>query len=188
MNGPGANRRKSCRAFNLLAAAGVAVLVAACLPLAGAAQGQGGGAVPGEGSFWRLGVGAGWSYYSLVSRGNEGIVISAVGSYTPTPRVRVEAGVRRMQCADCFRFLVAEGGIQLRLPLGVWVPFVAGGIGVTSDPEFVGTRGHLHAGLGIAREPRDRPWGLQFEVRGRQLDPGDRMGEVALGVTIRGRE
>jgi hypothetical protein len=188
MNGSDARRRNARRALRRMVAAGVALAVTALLPLAGSAQAPDGEAVRGPGSPWRLGVGAGWSYYSLVSRGNEGVVFSAVGSYTPTPRLRVEAGVRRMECADCFRFLMAEGGVQLRLPAGAWVPFLAGGVGVTSDPEFVGTRGHLHTGLGIALEPRDRPWGLQFEVRGRQLAPGDRMGEVTLGVTIRGRE
>jgi hypothetical protein len=112
-------------------------------------------------------------------------MVSAQGSYTPTPRVRLEGGLRTMQCPDCTRFVVAEGGIHLRLPLGRWAPFLSGGVGVTSDPDFVGTGEHVFAGVGVVREPEDRPWGIQFEVRGRQLDPGNRMVEVGLGLTVR---
>jgi hypothetical protein len=184
MNSTDARMGSRCRGLRLLAAAGVAVAVAACHPLAGGAQAGEGGGAPDPGSPWRAGVGAGWSYYSLVSRGDAGTVVSAVGSYTPTPRLRVEAGVRTMRCADCFRFVMAEGGVQLRLPLGHWAPFLAAGAGVTSDPEFVGTREHLYAGVGTTREPRDRPWGIQLEVRGRQLDPGNRLVEVSLGLTF----
>jgi hypothetical protein len=173
------------RRLRRLAAAGMAVAVATAIPLAGRAQtGEGEGAQD-EGSAWRVGVGAGWTYYSLVSRADAGTMISAHGSYTPTPRIRVEAGVRTMRCADCSRFVVGEGGVQLRLPLGDWAPYLSGGAGVSSDPDFVATRDHFFAGIGVVREPRDRLWGLQFDVRGRQLDRGNRMVEVGLGLTIR---
>jgi hypothetical protein len=177
-------RACSC-GLRLLRAAAVSVAVAASLPLAAGAQAGEGEVDQHQGSRWQVGVGGGWSYYSLVSRGNAGTTIFALGSYTPTPRVRVEGALRGMRCADCTRFLMAEGGVQLRLPLGEWAPFLAGGVGVTSDPDFVGTREHVFAAVGMAREPAERPWGLQLEVRGRQLDPGNRMVEVALGLTLR---
>jgi hypothetical protein len=190
MKSTGARSGSGRRGLHLLAAAAMAASMIVFLPLAGGAQAGEGGAVLGMESPWRAEVGAGWSYYSLVSRADAGTVISAVGSYSPTTLLRVEAGVRTMRCADCFRFVIAEGGVQLRLPVGDWAPFVAGGIGVTSDPDFVGTREHLYVGVGTAREPRDRPWGIRLELRGRQLDPGNRMVEVSLGLTIgrRGKE
>lgn len=163
----------------------LAVAVTIAFPLTGTAQTGVGEAARDESSPWRVGVGAGWTYYSLVSRADAGTMISALGSYTPTPRVRVEAGLRTMRCADCSRFIIAEGGVQLRLPLDDWAPYLAGGVGVSSDPDFVGTREHFFAGVGAVHEPRDRPWGLQFDVRGRQLDQGNRMVEVGLGLTIR---
>jgi hypothetical protein len=178
-------RASTSRGLRLLTAAGTAVAVAVSMPLAGGAQAGEGEGAESEVSPWRVGVGAGWSYYSLVSRADAGTVASAHASYTPTPRVRAEAGVRWMGCADCSRFVMAEGGVHLRLPLGDWAPYLAGGGGVSSDPDFMGTQGHLFAGVGTVREPQDRPWGLQFDVRGRQMDPGNRMVEVALGVTIR---
>lgn len=157
------------------------------LPVPGDAQtGQGPGGRETE-SPWRVGVGVGWSYYSLASRADAGTVISATGSYTAWPILRVEASVRTLRCADCFTFVMAEGGLQVRLPLGDWAPFVAGGLGVTSDPEFVGTRAHLFTGVGAALEPGARPVGLELEIRGRQLDAGNRMVEVSLGVTLRRR-
>jgi hypothetical protein len=168
-----------------LPSAAMAVALAAALPLAGTAQ-TGEGRVGGdEGSPWRVGVGAGWTYYSLVSRADAGTMISAQGSYTPTPRIRVESRVGTMRCADCSRFVMGEGGVQLRLLLGDWAPYLVGGAGVISDPDFVGTREHFFAGVGTVHEPQDRPWGLQFDVRGRQLDRGNRMVEVGLGFTIR---
>jgi hypothetical protein len=175
------------RGVRFLAAAGMAVVLATSLPMAGKAQGGGGDVARDESSPWRVGVGAGWSYYSLVSRADAGTTLSALGSYTPTPWFRVEAGVRGMRCADCSRFVIAEGGVQLRLPLGEWAPYLAGGLGMSSDPDFVGTREHVFVGVGAVREPQDRPWGLQLDVRGRQLDPGNRLVEVGLGLTIRVR-
>lgn len=179
------NQPRTRGGARLLAAVVVAAAIAAALPHSGGAQAGEGSAAGESASPWRVGIGAGWSYYSLVSRSDEGTTLFALGSFTPSPHIRVEATVRRMGCFDCERFVMAEAGVHFRLPMGAWAPYLSGGGGVTSDPDFVGTRGHAFAGVGTAWEQEEGPWGVQFEVRGRQLDPGSRLVEVTLAWTLR---
>ena len=148
---------------------------AACVPVRAAAQ---------ESAAAVVGAGVGGTYYCIVSRCDTGTTILGMGGYAPAPFLLVEAAVRWHQCFDCDRFVIVEGGLQLRYPGRRLEPFVAGGVGLSSDPEFMGDQFGLHAAAGtwIRVSPR---WGLKTEVRGRQVGGGDLMGEASVAVAYR---
>lgn len=79
---------------------------------------------------------------------------------------------------------MAEGSLQLRHPGRTVQPFVAVGVGLSSDPEFMGDRFGPHAAVGTWLWPCPR-WGVQAEVRGRSLGSGHRMGEASVAVARR---
>jgi len=131
-----------------------------------------------------LGAGVGGTFYGISTRTNTGTALVGLVGYDLGPNLMIEAGVRRHQCVDCDRFLIAEGGLHLKYPGRTFSPYVAGGYGVVSDPEFMGTEHGLHAAVGVWLWP-ERPWGLRTEVRGRQAGKGDGMGEASVLLTRR---
>jgi len=129
-------------------------------------------------------VGGGGTYYCIITRcGTGGTVVGLVG-YGLAPSLMVVASGRWHDCFDCRRFLVAEGSLQLRHRGRRMQPFVAAGVGVSSDPDFMGDKVGLHAAVGtwLWLSPR---WGLQAELRGRQVGRGDAMAELSLTVARR---
>lgn len=131
-----------------------------------------------------VGLSAGGTYYCIVSRCDTGTTLGLLAGYDVTRVLSVGATARWHACADCDRFLIGEGGVQLRYPGRVFAPFVAVGAGLSSDPEFMGDEFGLHAAVGT-RFWATPGWGLQLELRGRQVGRGDHMGELSLGVTRR---
>lgn len=149
-----------------------AAVLAASVPAALVAQ-QPGAAV--------IGLGAGGTYYCIVSRCDTGATLFGMAGYALTPALSVGATARWHGCPDCDRFLIGEAGAQLRYPGRVLQPFVALGAGLSSDPAFMGDQVGLHAAVGTWIWPTAR-WGLQLELRGRQVGRGDHMGELSLGI------
>lgn len=154
-------------------------LVALLAFSAGAAQAQNGAELAG-------GIGAGGTYYCIVTRCNTGTTIVAALGYAPTPAVMIEASGRWHGCFDCDRFVIGEGSVQLRRRRGAVRPFIAAGAGIASDPGLMGDRLALHLALGARLRPEE-PWGVQLEVRGRRVGRGDAMAEASLMLLRRWR-
>ena len=81
-----------------------------------------------------VGGGIGGTYYCIVTRCDTGATLVATVGYGPAPFLLTSVGVRRHDCFDCDRFVIAEGSVQLRRPGGTLQPFLAAGAGVSSDP------------------------------------------------------
>lgn len=107
-----------------------------------------------------------------------------VAGYAPARSLLIHASVRTHHCFDCDRFLMAEGGLQLRHAGRSLVPFVAAGAGWISDPEFMGDHVSPHVAVGAWIWPT-RSFGLQLEVRGRRVSRGDALGEVSVVLARR---
>jgi hypothetical protein len=133
-----------------------------------------------------VGLGGGGSFYSIVSRTDTGVLLRGSLAYSPTPHLVVEGGARWHDCVDCTRFLIGEAGVQLRRPGERWAPFVGAGVGISSDPDFMGNPLGLHASVGSWVWLSDT-WGIQLEARGRQVGRGDHMGEGTVLVSRRFR-
>jgi hypothetical protein len=131
-----------------------------------------------------VGIGAGGTYYCIVSRCDTGIIIGPVGSFHFTPVIAVEAAVRRHFCTDCDRFTVAEAALLFLYPQRVVSPYVGGGVSLSSDPDFMGDEVGLLAAAGAWVWP-GRRWGMRVDARGRQVGRGDAMGEVSLALVRR---
>jgi hypothetical protein len=131
-----------------------------------------------------LGLGGGMSYYSISTRADTGTILRGSVSYSPLPFLVVEGGARWHGCVDCHRFAVVEAGVQLLHRGERFSPFAAVGGGRSSDPEFMGTEWGLHSSVGswVWWTPE---WGLQLELRGRQVGSGAYMGELSAGVARR---
>jgi hypothetical protein len=93
----------------------------------------------------------------------------------------IEAGLRWLDCFDCGRFRIYEGGLQLRYPGSRAQPFIAAGVHRSSDPEFMGSRTGAYAAVGVWLGSWQR-FSLALEARGRALGSGNRMGEATLVV------
>jgi hypothetical protein len=76
-----------------------------------------------------VGVGGGGTIYSIATRLGSGSTVTAMAGYRLSPALLVEGAVRRHQCFDCDRFLIAEGGLQVGYPGRTVSPFVSGGYG-----------------------------------------------------------
>jgi hypothetical protein len=125
------------------------------------------------------GVGAGATYYCIVSRCDQGAIGRISLGYRPASVLAFEGAAAWHDCFDCDRFLVGEAGIQLRRPGPKLEPFVSAGAGLSSDPEFMGDRWGLYAAAGAWAWLPSR-WGAQLELRGRRLGRGNDMGELSL--------
>lgn len=147
----------------------------AVLPAGGAAQ---------ERSDVVVAAGVGMTFYAISTRVDTGSIFRGSLAYGPLPWLLVEAGARWHRCPDCHGFSVVEGGVQLRRPAERVSPFVAVGGGRSSDPEFMGSEWGLHASVGSWFWLPDN-WGLQLELRGRQVGSGAHMGEFSVGVARR---
>jgi hypothetical protein len=130
-----------------------------------------------------VGVGGGGTIYSIATRLGSGSTVTAMAGYRLSPALLVEGAVRRHQCFDCDRFLIAEGGLQVGYPGRTVSPFVSGGYGTSSDPEFMGTATGFYLGFGSWLWPM-APWGVKLEVRGRQVGR-DTMGDATLLIARR---
>jgi hypothetical protein len=126
-----------------------------------------------------VGVGGGGTVYNIVTRLGSGSSVAAMAGYRISPALLVEGSVRRHMCFDCDRFVIAEGGLQLGYPGRRMGPFVSGGYGVSSDPEFMGTESGFYLGVGswIWATPA---WGVQLELRGRKVGASDAMGDATV--------
>lgn len=127
-----------------------------------------------------LSVGAGGTYYCIVSRCDTGFVGRAGLGYSLSPHAMIEGGARWHDCFDCDRFVIGDAGLQLRREGARMTPFVAAGAGVSSDPEFMGTRWGPYAALGTWIALTDG-WAAQVELRGRRVG-SDSMGEVTASL------
>lgn len=154
-----------------------ALLAAVCLLYPTTLEAQEGGDIV-------IAAGGGVTWYCIVSRCDDGTAAVGLVGYALRPSLLATASGRWHDCFDCDRFLIAEIGLQLRDPAGAWRPFVGGGIGLASDPEFFGDRFGVHAGVGtwLWLSPS---WGLVGEVRGRTVGSGDGMADVTLGLAWR---
>jgi hypothetical protein len=135
-----------------------------------------------QGSPWIVSTVAGGSYYCIVSRCNTGLLAGGALGLRVTPNATAELGARWHHCFDCDRFVTGEAGVRFHLPMTGFAPFLAGGGGVASDPEFFGTEWGPWAAAGSEIHLRDR-WSLHVEARGRRIRRGSTMGEVTLGLT-----
>jgi hypothetical protein len=132
------------------------------------------------------GLGGGMSLYGISTRFDDGTILRGSLGYSPIPWLVLEAGARWHGCFDCDRFSILEGGVQFRRPGSRFSPFVSAGGGRSSDPEFMGSEWGFHVAAGSWLWLSD-DWGLQVEARGRQVGPGDHMGEFTAGVARRFR-
>lgn len=147
----------------------IAVAIAMLMPAAAEAQ---------EPPELLVGAGVGGTYYCIVTRCNTGTIARASVGYSPIPSVMIEGGARWHHCFDCDRFVIGEGGVQVRYPASTVSPFLSAGGSLSSDPEFMGDEWGLYAAVG-SWVWLSRSWGLQLELKGRQVG-SDHMGELSL--------
>jgi hypothetical protein len=153
----------------------IPLLLLAAPAVAGAQQGGG----------LTAAAGAGGTFYCVVTRCNTGLTAGGGLAWEVLPVLAFEAGARRQFCFDCDRYIIADGGAQLRLPGRVVQPFLAGGASFHSDPEFIGENMiGPYAGAGLWVFPRGG-WGARVELRGHRLDPGDHVGELSVAIARR---
>jgi hypothetical protein len=171
--GPALRALRSARAIALLLCVAALALTR---PASAAAQSE-----------FLVSAGGGGTYYCLIPRCNTGLMLSSGIAYAPLPMLSFGLEGRWHRCFDCKRFFLAEASVQLRSRGRTFAPFVAGGGGLASDPDFIGERGSAHLAVGMWLRPGN-DWALQLEVRGRRIEGGDGMGEasVSLARRIRG--
>jgi hypothetical protein len=155
----------------------VPLLVAAAIPPAASGQ---------DAAAFVVGGGVGGTYYCITTRCNQGTVLAGIAAIGVGRFVQLEAGVRRHFCFDCDRFMIGEGTVLVRLPDRTLSPFAGAGFGVSSDPEFMGSRWGVNAAAGTWIWPLPR-WGLQLSIRGRSVGRGEAIGEAAVIVGHRFR-
>lgn len=147
-------------------------------------EAQAGGEEAQVGGDLILGAGGGVTFYCLDTRCDSGTTLLASLGYAPTPHVVIVGSGRWHGCFDCDRFLMVEASLHVRHPGPTWQPYAAAGLGMMSDPEFIGTRFGGHVGAGTWWWPSPS-WGLQADVRGRHVGRGDGIIEVSLAVAHR---
>lgn len=125
------------------------------------------------------GAGVGGTYYCIITRCGTGTTLIGVAAFGPRPLLLVEASVRWHECFDCKQFVIAEATLKLRRQGRVLTPFVGAGAGVSSDPDFMGTKAGVHAAIGTWVWLAQR-WGVQMEVRGRAFENWDGVAEASI--------
>jgi hypothetical protein len=129
-----------------------------------------------------VGIGAGGTYYCIVSRCGTGRTLGFNASINATHMLAIEAAVRKHYCFDCGRFVIGESMLLLQYPKHTVQPFVGAGISFSSDPELMGDELGLAGAVGASAQPWQH-WGVRLELRGRQVGKGDAMGELSVFVS-----
>ncbi len=135
---------------------------------------------------WIVSLGAGGTLYSISTRFDDGTVVRGGVGYVLTPALMIEGGLRRHACFDCDRFMIVDAGLQARHRGDRFSPFVSAGVGLSSDPEFMGSGWGAQAAVGSWVRLGGK-WDLQLELRGRQVgfSSSNHMGELSVGVAHR---
>lgn len=129
-------------------------------------------------------AGAGGTYYCIVSRCDTGSTMGVAAGVQLSPALGIEAGVRRHFCFDCDRFVIGDASLVLQYPRAVVSPYVAAGVSLSSDPEFMGDEIGAAAAAG-AWLWSGRRWGGRLELRGRRVPGSDGVAELSASIAHR---
>lgn len=129
-------------------------------------------------------AGAGGTYYCIVSRCDTGSTVGVAAGVQLTSVLGVEAGVRRHFCFDCDRFVLADASVVLQYPRTVVSPYIAAGVSLSSDPDFMGEEIGAAAAAG-AWLWSGRRWGGRLELRGRRVPGSDGIAELSAAIAHR---
>jgi hypothetical protein len=130
-------------------------------------------------------VTAGGTYYCIVTRCNTGQALGLAAGAELTAGLSIEASARRHFCFDCDRFVIADAGASWTVPArGRVRPFLSGGIGFTSDPEFFGHSWSPYLSVGAWYWPTEK-WGGQLALRGRRVAGDLGLAEATVSLARR---